>query len=162
MAQPLQPYGTNPAAEETLRISEAQRQQPGMGRTAAPVGPNLMDGGATSKPNVNAQPYNNARLMGQNQGQNASTAVPGQQVKAVSDMRVAAAEQNDKIGKAQEFKNREVANFLYANDMGNATFQMGIPEVAQRTQQHVMEQAQISAGTTNPQVAFTSNRLPIT
>ena len=110
MAQPLQPYGTNPAAEETLRISEAQRQQPGMGRTAAPVGPNLMYSGATSKPNVNAQPYNNARLMGQNQSENARTSVPGQQVKAVGDLRVRSAEENDRIGKAHEFKNREVAN----------------------------------------------------
>ena len=49
MAQPLQPYGTNPAAEEMLRLSEMQRGQQGMGRTAAPVGPNLQDGGAASK-----------------------------------------------------------------------------------------------------------------
>ena len=76
MAQSLQPYGTNPAAEETLRISEEQRGIGGMSRTAAPVGPNLQDSGAMSKPTVNSQPYNNERLMDQNKAQNIGTAIP--------------------------------------------------------------------------------------
>ena len=46
---------------------------------------------------------------------------------------------------------------LYANDGGNATFQMSIPEVAQQTQQHVAEQKLMAYGI-NPQVPFTSNR----
>ena len=37
-----------------------------MGRTNALPGPNMIDNGAASKPMVNAQPENNARLMEQN------------------------------------------------------------------------------------------------
>lgn len=160
MAQPLQPYGTNPAAEETLRISEAQRQQPGMGRTAAPVGPNLQDSGAWSKPSVNAQPYNNARLMGQNQQQNLQTAVPGAQANAIGQVRKQNAELSNREHRAIEQKNRTVAEILYATDGGNATFKLGIPEVAQMSQQHVAEQRMIAQGI-NPQIPFTSNRLPV-
>ena len=160
MAQPLQPYGTNPAAEETLRLSEAQRQQPGMGRTAAPVGPNLQDGGAMSKPSVNSQPYNNARLMGQNQQQNMSTAVPGAQANAIGQVRKQNAELSNAEHKAIEQKNRTVAEILYANDGGNATFQLGLPDVAERIGQHVAEQRLMANGI-NPQVPYTSNRLPV-
>ena len=46
---------------------------------------------------------------------------------------------------------------LYANDGGNATFQMGIPEVANQVQQHVAEQKLMAYGV-NPQVPYTSNR----
>ena len=160
MSQPLQPYGTNPAAEETLRLSEAQRQQPGMGRTAAPVGPNLQDGGAMSKPSVNSQPYNNARLMGQNQQQNMETAVPGAQANAIGQVRKQNAELSNAEQKAIEQKNRTVAEILYANDGGSATFRLGLPEVAQQVGQHVAEQKLMANGI-NPQIPFTSNRLPV-
>lgn len=160
MAQSLQPFGTNPAAEETLRISEMQRQQPGMSRTAAPVGPNLQDSGAMSKPTVNSQPYNNARLMGQNQSQNMQTAVPGAQANAIGQIRKKNAELSNAEHKAIEQKNRTVAEILYANDGGAATFRLGVPEVAQQVQQHVAEQKLMAYGI-NPQVPFTSNRLPV-
>ena len=70
MPQQIQPYGTNPYAEEALRVAEIGRGQEGMSRTAAPIGPNLQDTGGMSKPSVNTQPYNNARLMEQNMQQN--------------------------------------------------------------------------------------------
>lgn len=159
MAQSLQPYGTNPAAEETLRISEAQRGIGGMSRTAAPVGPNLQDSGAMSKPTVNSQPYNNARLMDQNKAQNIGTAIPGAQANAVGQMRKQAAEISNAEQRAIQQKNRTVAEILYANDAGNATFQLGIPEVAQMTQQHAAETKLMAHGI-NPQIPFTSNRLP--
>ena len=160
MAQPLQPYGTNPAAEETLRISEMQRDQAGMGRTAAPVGPNLQDGGAMSKPTINSQPYNNARLMGQNQSQNLQTAVPGAQANAIGQVRKQNAEVSNAQHKAIEQRNRTVAEILYANDGGAATFRLGVPEVAQQVQQHVAQQKLMAHGI-NPQVPYTSNRLPV-
>ena len=53
-------------AEEMLGASSAQRGLTGMERTAAPKGPNMMDGGAASKVGVNTQPYNNSRLQEQN------------------------------------------------------------------------------------------------
>ena len=94
MAQQLQSYGQSPYAEEALRLAEIGRGQEGMARTAAPVGPNLTDGGGMSKPNVNTQPYNNTRLMEQNMAQNISTAVPGQQANALGQVRKGVAEQS--------------------------------------------------------------------
>ena len=157
MPQQIQPLGTNPYAEEALRLAEQGRGQEGMGRTAAPVGPNLQDQGGMSKPNVNTQPYNNQRLMEQNMGQNMSSAVPAQQANAVGQMRKQAAEMSGAEYKANEFKNERVAQFLYANDGGNATFQMGLPEVAQKVNQHVAEQKLMANGV-NPQIPFSSNR----
>ena len=157
MAQQLQSYGQGPYAEEALRLAEIGRGQEGMSRTAAPVGPNLADGGGMSKPNVNTQPFNNTRLMEQNMGENMRSAVPAQQANALGQVRKGVAEQSDAEYKANEFKNERVAEMLYANDGGNATFQMSIPEVAQQTQQHVAEQKLMAYGV-NPQVPFTSNR----
>ena len=157
MAQQLQSYGQGPYAEEALRLAEIGRGQEGMSRTAAPVGPNLADGGGMSKPNVNTQPYNNTRLMEQNMGENMRSAVPAQQANALGQVRKGVAEQSGEEYKANEFKNERVAQMLYANDGGNATFRMSIPEVAQQTQQHVAEQKLMAYGI-NPQVPFTSNR----
>ena len=157
MAQQIQSYGQGPYAEEALRLAEIGRGQEGMSRTVAPVGPNLADSGGMSKPNVNTQPYNNTRLMEQNMSENIRAAVPGQQANALGQVRKDVAEQSDAEYKANEFKNERVAQMLYANDGGNATFQMSIPEVAQQTQQHVAEQKLMAYGI-NPQVPFTSNR----
>jgi len=157
MSQAIQSYGQSPYAEEALRLAEIGRGQEGMSRTAAPVGPNLTDGGGMSKPNVNTQPYNNTRLMEQNMQQNMTAAVPGQQANALGQLRKGAAEQADAEYKANEFKNSRVAQMLYANDGGNATFQMGLPEVANKVQQHVAEQKLMAYGV-NPQVPYTSNR----
>ena len=159
MSQAIQSYGQNPYAEEALRLAEIGRGQEGMSRTAAPVGPNLTDGGGMSKPNVNTQPYNNSRLMEQNMSQNISSAVPAQQANALGQVRKGVAEQSDAEYKANEFKNERVAQMLYANDGGNATFRMGIPEVAQARKQHVAEQKLMAYGI-NPQVPYTSNRFP--
>ena len=157
MAQQLQSYGQGPYAEEALRLAEIGRGQEGMSRTAAPVGPNLADGGGMSKPNVNTQPYNNTRLMEQNMGQNISTAIPGQQSNALGQVRKSVAEQSGADYIANEQLNEKIAQMMYANDGGNATFQMSIPEVAQQRKQHVAEQKLMAYGI-NPQVPFTSNR----
>ena len=157
MAQQLQPYGQGPYAEEALRLAEIGRGQEGMSRTAAPVGPNLADGGGMSKPNVNTQPYNNTRLMEQNMGQRIQEAIPGQQANALGQVRKANLDASQKDFESNQFKNQRVAEFLFANDGGNATFQMSIPEVAQQRQQHVAEQKLMAYGI-NPQVPFTSNR----
>ena len=157
MSQHIQSYGQGPYAEEALRLAEIGRGQEGMSRTAAPVGPNLTDGGGMSKPNVNTQPFNNTRLMEQNMGQNISSAVPAQQANALGQVRKGVAEHSDAEYKANEFKNERVAEMLYANDGGSATFRMSVPEVAQQTQQHVAEQKLMAYGI-NPQVPYTSNR----
>ena len=157
MPQQIQPYGTNPYAEEALRVAEVGRGQEGMSRTAAPIGPNLQDTGGMSKPSVNTQPFNNSRLMEQNMQQNMSTAVPLQQANALGQVRKGQAEMSDAEYKANEFKNERVSQMLYANDGGSATFAMGVPEVANKVQQHVAEQKLMASGI-NPQVPFTSNR----
>ena len=157
MSQQIQSYGQGPYAEEALRLAEIGRGQEGMSRTAAPVGPNLADGGGMSKPNVNTQPYNNTRLMEQNMGQNISTAIPGQQSNALGQVRKSDAEQSGADYIANEQLNEKIAQMMYANDGGNATFQMSIPEVAQQRKQHVAEQKLMAYGI-NPQVPFTSNR----
>ena len=157
MSQAIQSYGQSPYAEEALRLAEIGRGQEGMARTAAPVGPNLTDAGGMSKPNVNTQPFNNTRLMEQNMQQNMTAAVPGQQANSLGQLRKGMAEQSDAEYKANEFKNERVAQMLYANDGGSATFQMGVPEVANQVQQHVAEQKLMAYGV-NPQVPYTSNR----
>ena len=157
MTQQIQPLGTNPYAEEALRLAEMGRGMEGMGRTAAPIGPNLTDSGGMSKPNVNTQPYNNQRLMEQNMGQNMSSSIPSQQANAIGQVRKQAAEISGEEYRANEFKNERVSQMLYANDGGNATFQMGYPEVATKVHQHVAEQRLMSEGI-NPQKPFTSNR----
>ena len=157
MPQQIQPYGSNPYAEEALRVAEIGRGQEGMSRTAAPIGPNLQDGGGMSKPSVNTQPYNNSRLMQQNMQQNISTAVPGQQANMLGQVRKGQAEMSDAEYKANEFKNERVAEMLYANDGGNATFALGIPNVGRQREKHVAEQKLI-ANSINPQIPFTSNR----
>ena len=134
MTQQIQPLGTNPYAEEALRLAEMGRGMEGMGRTAAPVGPNLTDsGGDVKAPMCNTQPYNNQRLMEQNMGQNMASAVPAQQSNMLGQVRKQTAEMSGAEYKANEMKNERVAQMLYANDGGNATFALGIPEVAART-----------------------------
>ncbi len=157
MSQQIQSYGQSPYAEEALRLAEIGRGQEGMARTAAPVGPNLTDGGGMSKPNVNTQPFNNSRLMEQNMQQNVTSAIPSQQANAVGQLRKSVAEQSDAEYKANEFKNERVAQMLYANDGGSATFRMGVPEVANQVQQHVAEQKLMAYGV-NPQIPYTSNK----
>jgi 3-oxoacyl-[acyl-carrier-protein] synthase III len=75
----------------------------------------------------------------------------------LGQVRKGQAEMSDAEYKANEFKNERVSQMLYANDGGNATFQMGVPEVANKVQQHVAEQKLMANGI-NPQIPFTSNR----
>jgi hypothetical protein len=58
-----------------------------MERTAAPKGPNMYDGGAASKVQLNTQPYNNERLMQQNILQNTIPAASQANVNAVQQVR---------------------------------------------------------------------------
>ena len=53
-------------AEHMLPQSSSMRGLDGMNRTSAPMGANAFDGGGSSKPSVNSQPFNNERLAQQN------------------------------------------------------------------------------------------------
>ena len=63
-------------AEESLGQSSAMRGLDGMQRTAAPLGPNMMDSGPASKVGENTQGFNNARMQQQNILQNTVAAAP--------------------------------------------------------------------------------------
>ena len=95
--------------------------------------------------------------MEQNMGQRIQEAIPGQQANALGQVRKANLDASQKDFESNQFKNQRVAEFLFANDGGNATFQMSIPEVAQQRKQHVAEQKLMAYGI-NPQVPYTSNR----
>ena len=146
MSQRIQQYGGSPFAEEALRISEMAQGQPGMARTSAPVGPNLADGGGMSKPNVNAQPFNNQRLEQQSMVQNIQTAVPGAQASALGEVRKQVVELSGAEKAADDFKTERVSQMLYANDGGTATFAMAMPEVANRIRQSAATQKLIANG----------------
>jgi len=63
-------------AEESLGQSSAMRGLQGMQRTAAPLGPNMMDSGPGSKVGENTQSFNNSRMQQQNILQNTVAAAP--------------------------------------------------------------------------------------
>lgn len=160
MSQSLQPFGTNPAAEEQLRMSETAMGQGGMGNGTAPVGPNSFDNGATSKVQVNTQPFNNQRLMAQNVAENGvKSGVPAQQAAARSELRAKTNAENN----AQAYANRAISEFTFANaeDAKNtALFKLGHQPTAELIGRDVAIQHQIAAHT-NPQLPYTSNRLPV-
>ena len=121
-------------AEEMLGAASAQRGLGGMSRTAAPIGPNMMDGGAASKVGVNPQPYNNQRLQIQNIQQNTSAAVPQAQADAVMDVRKQQLVQNNAEYKAQEFAENRKAEVLHV---------MGAPAIAEMSMKSGPEVAKI-------------------
>ena len=149
MAQPIQKLNA-PYAEVALGMSTKDKGYDAMLRTSAPVGPNLQDSGGMSKPSVNTQPFNNARLEQQNVGQNISTAVPGAQSAAIGQVRKQNAEMSQQEQKAHQFKNERVAEYLYANDGGTATFALSVPEVANQVHQNVAQQKAIATQMGNP------------
>ena len=108
-------------AEMGLRTSEVALNQQGMSRTSSPMGPNAFDGGAASKPSVNAQPFNNARLTQQNIQQNILPASNQAQVNAVQGVRAATAQQSQAAYDAQKMAQDRIAQMLYANGEGSAT-----------------------------------------
>ena len=149
MAQPIQKLNA-PYAEVALGLSIKDKGDDAMLRTSAPVGPNLQDSGGMSKPSVNTQPFNNSRLEQQNVGQNISTAVPGAQSAAIGQVRVQNAQVSQAEQQAHQFKNSRVAEYLYANDGGTATFALSLPEVADQVHANVAKQKQIATTMGNP------------
>ena len=162
MAQSLQPFGTNPAAEEQLRMSEVAMGQGGMGNGTTPIGPNGLDGSPITNPDAGsaAQEYANNRLKLQNATENAfKGGVEGQQAGARSALRA----QNNAENNAQAYANRAISEFTFANmeDAKNsALFKLGHQPTAELIGRDVQIQHAIAAHT-NPQLPYTSNRLPI-
>jgi len=99
-------------AEETLGAASVNRGLPGMVSPVRP-GPNLYDGGAASKPQVNSQPYNNDRLLEQNMTQNMHSAAPQAAAEAMGQVRKASSEQAGLEQKARQFATERKSEVIY-------------------------------------------------
>ncbi len=92
-------------AEMMLPQSNTMRGLDGMSRTSAPPGPNAYDGGGSSKPSVNTQPYNNERLAVQNMMVRKEDALPQAQSANVQAFR-----KQQLVGANEEYKAASFAN----------------------------------------------------
>ena len=92
-------------AEMMLPQSSTMRGLDGMSRTSAPPGPNAYDGGGSSKPSVNTQPYNNERLAVQNMMVRKEDALPQAQSANVQAFR-----KQQLVGANDEYKAASFAN----------------------------------------------------
>ena len=92
-------------AEMMLPQSSAMRGLEGMNRTSAPPGPNAYDGGGSSKPSVNTQPFNNERLAQQNMMVRQSDALSQAQSANVQGFR-----KQQLVGANEEYKAESFAN----------------------------------------------------
>ena len=110
-------------AEQTLGQSSMQRNLPGMVSKVQP-GPNMFDQGASSKPGVNSQIYNNERLKGQEMSRNIESAGPQANVNAARDVGKQTIDQSDAESKAQQFASQRMSEVLYANDSGSALMRL--------------------------------------
>jgi hypothetical protein len=119
-------------AEESLRMSDAMRGQPGMDRTSAPMGPNMFDGGPASKVQANTQPYNNARMTEQSIGQNTMSAVPQAGAEAIQQTRKGQLVQNNAEYKAQQMldQRKEEISYVLGSPAIAAMGNMSPPEIA--------------------------------
>ena len=120
-------------AEESLGMSSLQRGLGGMERTAAPKGPNMFDEGASSKVQVNSQPFNNNRLKEQNIIQNTTAAAPQANANAVQQARkMQLVEDNTDYKAAQQLQ--EYKSLVLSQMNAPATLAMGNmspPDLAQ-------------------------------
>ena len=87
---------------------------------------------------------------------NVTTAIPGSQAQALGELKNSEAALSQAEFEAQTGLLEKISLMMYANDGGNATFALGLPEVAQQVKQHVAEQKLMAYGI-NPQVPYTSN-----
>ena len=110
-------------SEETLGMSSIQRGLPGMVSKVQP-GPNMFDGGASSKPSVNAQPYNNERLKGQEISRNIESAAPQAAADATRNVGKQIDAQSNAENKAQTFAANRMSEVLYANESGSALMKL--------------------------------------
>ena len=110
-------------AEQTLGQSSMQRNLPGMVSKTQP-GPNMFDGGASSKPGVNSQISNNERLKMQEMSRNIESAGPQANVAAARQVGQQVDGASDAENKAQTFAAQRMSEVLYANDSGSALMKL--------------------------------------
>ncbi len=108
-----------PVARETLGISDAMNGLQGMTQPNAGMY-NSDDGGAFSKPYVNAQPSENQFLAMQNMSQNAQTSAPQAAAAAAGDVRKEVTEAAQAPYRAQAMMNGRAAQILEDRGAGGA------------------------------------------
>ena len=106
-----------PVARETLPISDAMHGLQGMTQPNAGMY-NADDGGAMSKPYINAQPSEQQALAMQNVMQNGQTAAPQAAAGAMGGVRKAATEQSTSQYRAQSLLNERMSEQLDAAGLG--------------------------------------------
>ena len=106
-------YSAIPVAQRTLPEASAQRGFGAM-NSGVPGGPNLYDGGAASKPQVNSQPFANARLQEQSQQQNIQTAKPQASADAIQKVSNLANVESNSTSAAQQFADTRKSEVIYA------------------------------------------------
>jgi len=99
-------------AEQMLPQSNSMRGLDGMNRTSAPMGANAFDGGGSSKPSVNSQPFNNERLAGQNMMIRQGDAVSQAQSAGKQEFNKQQLVQANNDYKAAEFANERKAEVM--------------------------------------------------
>ena len=117
--------GQNPYAEEALAAASMARNQGGMLRTSAPIGPErLLSTGMTDKVEINEQPEKNANYSSQNIKQNTMSAISQAQANAIQGYRKETADLSQAEYKAQQLATTRMAETLYANDGGAAVMRL--------------------------------------
>ncbi len=116
MNTPIPPKAIS-VARQTLGMSDAMRGLQGMTQPNAGMY-NADDGGAMSKPYVNAQPTENAALAMQAMGQNLQSAAPQAASAAMGSVRKGVTEQSTAEYRAQEMLNEKMASELDAAGLG--------------------------------------------
>ena len=106
-----------PVARETLPISDAMHGLQGMTQPNAGMY-NSDDGGAMSKPYLNAQPSEQQALAMQNVIQNGQTAAPQAAAAAMGAVRKGATEQSTAQYRAQSLLNEKMSEQLDAAGLG--------------------------------------------
>ena len=112
-----------PVARESLAISDAMHGLQGMTQPNAGMY-NSDDGGAFSKPYLNAQPAENAFLSAQNKSQNLQTAAPQAAAGAMGAVRKSVTEQSTAAYRAQSDLNDYMANILNERGAGHDLIKM--------------------------------------
>ena len=112
-----------PVARESLAISDAMHGLQGMTQPNAGMY-NSDDGGAMSKPYLNANVSENQELARQNMVLNALTAAPQAAAGAMGAVRKGVTEQSTQEFRAQSFANEQMANVLDQMGGGQNLMQM--------------------------------------
>ena len=110
-------------------------------RTSAPVGPNLFDGGPTSKPTMNPQPSNNALYSQQEMNANIVSQSQQAQSDAIQGQRLQSVSLSNEEAKAQSYAATRIAEALYANDAGSALLKLN--QIAQSPEKTRFENDQM-------------------